>query len=76
LHQCTCGALVQLLVRDNADRFARIVLVFYDAWSQESWARQLACRNLCTCNVRADDDRVWARLLELAADPDPRVAAM
>jgi hypothetical protein len=25
------------------------------------------------CHVRADDDRVWARLLELAADPDPRV---
>jgi hypothetical protein len=41
--------------------------------SQESQARQLACRNLCTCHVRADDDRVWTRLLELAGDPDPRV---
>ena len=41
--------------------------------SKESRARQLACRNLCTCHVRADDDRVWARLLELAGDPDPRV---
>jgi len=41
--------------------------------SEESRARQLACRNLCTCHVRADDDRVWTRLLELAGDPDPRV---
>ena len=41
--------------------------------SEESRARQLACRNLCTCHVRADDERVWTRLLELAGDPDPRV---
>jgi hypothetical protein len=41
--------------------------------SQESRARQLACRNLCTCHVRADDNRVWTRLLELVEDPDPRV---
>ncbi len=43
------------------------------SWSEESRARQLACRNLCTCHVRADDDRVWTRLLELAGDPDTRV---
>lgn len=41
--------------------------------SEESKARQLACKNLCTCHVRADDDRVWTRLLELVEDPDPRV---
>jgi hypothetical protein len=41
--------------------------------SQDSRARQLACRNLCTCHVRADDDRVWTRLLDLVADPDPGV---
>lgn len=41
--------------------------------SQDSRARQLACRNLCTCHVRADVDRVWTRLTELAADPDPLV---
>jgi HEAT repeats len=41
--------------------------------SQDSRARQLACRNLCTCHVRANDDRVWTRLLELVTDPDPRV---
>ncbi len=41
--------------------------------SSESRARQLACRNLCTCHVRADHDRVWTRLLELVADPDARV---
>ena len=41
--------------------------------SVESRARQLACRNLCTCHVRADDDRVWTRLLELVQDPDPLV---
>jgi HEAT repeat protein len=41
--------------------------------SEESRVRQLACRSLCTCHVRADDDRVWPRLLELLGDPDPRV---
>jgi HEAT repeat protein len=41
--------------------------------SQEARARQLACRNLCTCHVRADDDRVWTRLLEMVEDPDPLV---
>jgi hypothetical protein len=41
--------------------------------SDESRLRQLACKNLCTCHVRADDDRVWVRLLELVEDPDPRV---
>jgi HEAT repeat protein len=41
--------------------------------SEESRARQLACKNLCTCHVRADDGRVWARLLELVEDPDPLV---
>jgi hypothetical protein len=35
--------------------------------------RQLASKNLCTCHVRADDDRVWTRLLEMVSDPDPRV---
>jgi hypothetical protein len=43
------------------------------SWSPESQVRQLACRNLCTCHVRADDDRVWTRLLQLAADPEPAV---
>jgi len=41
--------------------------------SDQSRVRQLACRNLCTCHVRADDDRVWTRLLELIEDPDPLV---
>jgi hypothetical protein len=41
--------------------------------SEESRVRQLACRNLCTCQVQADDDRVWTRLLELIGDPDPLV---
>ena len=41
--------------------------------SEQRRARQLACRNLCTCHIRADDDRVWTRLLELVADPDPLV---
>jgi HEAT repeats len=41
--------------------------------SEESRVRQLACRNLCTCHVQADDDRVWTRLLELLQDPDARV---
>ena len=41
--------------------------------SEESRARQLACQNLCTCHIRAGDDRVWTRLLELVEDPDPLV---
>jgi HEAT repeat protein len=41
--------------------------------SEESRFRQLACKNLCTCHVRADHDRVWTRLLELVEDPDPLV---
>jgi HEAT repeats len=41
--------------------------------SPDSLVRQLACRNLCTCHVRADDDRIWGRLLELLGDPDPGV---
>jgi HEAT repeats len=41
--------------------------------SEDSRVRQLACRNLCTCHVRADHDRVWTRLLELLGDPDPQV---
>jgi HEAT repeat protein len=41
--------------------------------SDDGRARQLACRNLCTCHVRADHDRVWTRLLELVEDPDPDV---
>jgi HEAT repeats len=53
--------------RDDIDQLLEL------SWSQESRDRQLACRNLCTCHVRADDDRVWARLLELVGDPDPEV---
>lgn len=41
--------------------------------SEDSRARQLACKNLCTCHVQADHERVWTRLLELVGDPDPRV---
>lgn len=44
------------------------------AGSDDPATRQLAVANLCTCHVRADDDRVWARLLDLfRADPDPKV---
>ena len=35
--------------------------------------RRVAVRNLCTCHVQADDDRVWERLLVMAHDPDPGV---
>jgi hypothetical protein len=41
--------------------------------NEDSRARQLASRNLCTCHVRADHDRVWTRLLEMVDDPDPLV---
>jgi HEAT repeats len=41
--------------------------------SEDGRVRQLACRNLCTCHVRADIDRVWVRLLELIDDPDREV---
>ena len=49
--------------KDAIDRLLEL------SWSQESGARQLACRNLCTCHIRADDDRVWTRLLELSGIP-------
>lgn len=35
--------------------------------------RRVAVRNLCTCHVQADDDRIWERLLEMAHDPDAGV---
>ena len=62
-----CSAGEGRIARDDIDRLLDL------SWSQDSRDRQLACRNLCTCHVRADDDRVWARLLELVGDPDPRV---
>jgi hypothetical protein len=43
--------------------------------STDSRQRQLACRNMCTCHLRADDNRVWARLVELTGDPDASVRA-
>ena len=58
------------------DDGARPGMLSTDSWScpgARRTARQLACKNLCTCHVRADDGRVWARLLELVEDPDPRV---
>jgi hypothetical protein len=41
--------------------------------SEEARARQLACKNLCTCHVQADYDRAWTRLLELVQDHGPLV---
>ena len=35
--------------------------------------RRVAVRNLCTCHVQADDDRVWERLLQMAHDSDAGV---
>lgn len=35
--------------------------------------RRVAVRNLCTCQVKADDDLIWSRLLELLDDVDAGV---
>lgn len=35
--------------------------------------RRVAVRDLCTCRVRADNDAIWGRFIELADDPDPGV---
>lgn len=32
--------------------------------------RRVAVRDLCTCRVRADNDGIWERFVELAGDPD------
>lgn len=38
--------------------------------------RRLAMHELCPCNVRYEDDRLWRRMLELTQDPDRSVRAM
>jgi hypothetical protein len=45
------------------------------AWTRDAdvRTRMRAVRALCPCHVRADHERVWARLLEMVADPEPRV---
>lgn len=37
--------------------------------------RNEAVHALCPCSVRADDERVWDRLIEMVADEDPKVRA-
>lgn len=41
--------------------------------SQVPEERRVAVRDLCTCRVRADNDAIWDRFVELAGDPDPGV---
>lgn len=41
--------------------------------SSDPIERQVALKNLCTCHVQADDDRVWAALLRMFNDEHPRV---
>ena len=38
--------------------------------------RRLALHELCPCNVRYDDDRLWGRMIELTQDSDRSVRAM
>ncbi len=38
-------------------------------------ARSLGVRSLCPCHVKADNDRVWDRIFELANDPHQHVRA-
>jgi HEAT repeat protein len=35
--------------------------------------RRWAVRQLCPCHLKHNDDRVWDRLLAMAADDDPQV---
>jgi HEAT repeat protein len=37
--------------------------------------RSKALRSLCPCHVKAQDDRIWQRIFELAADESKRVRA-
>jgi len=39
----------------------------------EPKTRSHALRELCPCHVKANDDRIWSRILEMASDPDVRV---
>ena len=41
--------------------------------NRSSRVRRVAVKNLCICHVRQHIDSVWARLLELADDPEPGV---
>lgn len=41
--------------------------------ADDALGRQVAARNLCTCHVRSDDDRIWPQLLRLFEDDDARV---
>jgi hypothetical protein len=51
-----------------------VVTLLALARHDDAVTRQVAVRNLCTCHVRADDDRVWPALLErFEEDSDPRV---
>lgn len=56
--------------RTRADDIDELVALTESADRRE---RQVGVRNLCTCHVQSDDDRVWERLLMLFDDPDPRV---
>ena len=42
-------------------------------FDSEPKTRSHALRELCPCHVKANDERVWSRILEMAADPDVRV---
>lgn len=41
----------------------------------DAMTRRRAVHQLCPCALRADDDRVWDRLLEIVGDDDARVRA-
>jgi hypothetical protein len=62
--------MVPFEVRPARAADARAMAELFAAVAEE---RTGIATDLCTCHVRADDDRVWTRLLELVGDPDPRV---
>jgi hypothetical protein len=56
--------------RTRRDEIAGLLAQSYDPSPE---VRRRAVHALCPCSVRANDDRIWKRLLEMAGDEDAKV---
>ncbi len=49
---------------------AKVEAILSSTHDEDPARRRRAVTELCPCHVRADNDLVWDRIFELAADPD------
>ncbi len=56
--------------RVRHDEIDETLALTFDAGAKR---RASALRELCPCHVKANDERVWSRIFEMASDPDVRV---